>query len=539
MKKNSAAEYKKRFAVLALCALILLGALPGCAKKSGGDPLPTAVPTASPAASEEPTEGGALRLPMPVNAPCEDPFEVNTEEMLYLFSLVYESLISVNGSGELEPCLARSWSNEGGGVWLLHLREGVKWHDGSGQFLAHDVINSYRALCDMEDSYYKPCLNHIISMEAVDMHTVRVSFDITGVIALYSLTFPIKKSAPLVGTGCYRLESMSDDTVRLRVNEDWWDRRPYIDRIIFEERDNAATALASFEAGQLNLVPTDALTAGRYFESGVSNVCDVMTQSMETLLFNYSNPVLCNQRIRLAIAHGINRSKIITNVYSNRARAADVPIPPDSWLSDSRASVLNYDPDASRALIEEAGFTVMSKEGLLYSKAGQNLYVRLLTSATTDNTVRSEAAAMIASQLTELGFLVEVITKTHTLGDPESEFVAALRSGEWDIALVGFNLSLSNELTSYVSSAGANNFGGFSDPELAFRAFRMCEAENEESLREAAYELSTYFVETVPFVTLYFRLNSLIVSADIVGPERAREPYIFYFVKDWYVKKNG
>ena len=539
MKKHSALENLKRIVSLALCAPLLLGALSGCAKRRNEEPVPTALPTASPAATEEPSEGGALRLPMPVNAPCEDPLEVNTEEMLSLFSLVYESLIKVNGSGELEPCLARSWTNEGNGVWLLHLREGVRWHDGSGQFLAHDVVNTYRALEAMEDSYYKPCLEHILGMEMTDLHTVRVRFDVPGVIALYSLTFPIKKAAPLIGTGCYKLEFMDDDTVTLRVNEDWWDRRPYIERIIFEERDNAATALASFEAGQFNLVPTDALTAGRYFESGVSNVFDVMTQSMETLLFNYSNPVLNDPRIRLAIAHGINRSKLITNVYSNRARAADVPIPPDSWLSDSRASVLNYDPETSKALIEEAGFTVMSKEGLLYSKTGQNLYVRLLTSATTENTVRSEAAAMIASQLSELGFLVDVITKTHTLGDPESEFVTALRSGEWDIALVGFNLSLSNELTSYVSSGGANNFGGFSDEELALRAYGMCEAENEESLREAAYELSTYFVETVPFVTLYFRLNSLIVSADIVGPERAREPYIFFNIKDWYVKKDG
>ena len=535
MKKSLAEKRLLRLTACILACVMLCAGAFGCRKNPSGDVRPevTADPTGSPA-PVEPVSGGTLRLPMPINASRSDPLDVNTEEMLCLFSLVYDKLLKVNAAGEIEPCLCESWSSEGSGVWTLRLRDGVKWHDNT-RLTASDVVSTYNALVSMEDSYYKPCLKHIVSIQATGTLTLKAVMNMPGLMGLYSLTFPIRKSAELVGTGAYRLESMDDDTVVLRVNEDWWDRTPYIERVIFAERDSNSTALASYEAGQLNMVPTDIITAGRYSEAGMTEVRDAMTQNMEVLLFNYSNPIFADNSLRKAVAHGINRSRIITNVYSNKARAADVPIPPDSWLYDSRCAVLNYDTEAAVALIEEAGYDVVSKEGLRFSRAGGHLAVTLLTSATTENTIRSDAAQMIAAQLGELGFYVQVVTKAHTLGDPNSEFIKALRSGDWDLALVGFSLSRSNELTDYLETTGANNFGGIADPELVQAARLMTFAKTEEDLREAAYDFQSKFVEKVPFVTLYFRLHSVICAADIAGISTLRLPDLFMDQKDWYL----
>ncbi|MBO6062297.1 MAG: hypothetical protein J6P98_09345, partial [Clostridia bacterium] len=471
----------------------------GCSHGGKTPASPSEEPTAAPTEEPAPQEGGVLRLAMPVNAPIDDPLDVTTEEMLGLFSLVFESLLTVNAAGEIEPCLCESWTG-GDGVWLLHLRSGVKWHDGSGTLRSQDVITTYRELVTMEDSYYKPCLEHIVRMVAVDELSISVQFDIKGIMGLYALTFPIRRSGKLNGTGAYRLESMTDHEVHLKVNEDWWNQRPYIERVIYSERDSNSTALASYEAAQLNMVPTDILTAGKYSDPGTTNVHDVMTQELEALLFNYASPVLSDLNIRLAIAHGINRSRIITNVYSNKARASDVPIAPDNWLYDSRCAVLNYDPDASAQLIEDAGYTVVSQieDGLRYSRAGNSLYLRLLTSATKENTVRSDAAQMIANHLSTLGFKVELITKAHSLGDPESEFIKALEEGDWDVALVGFNIGLCPDFSRYFAPGGSNNFGHINDPLLSQKASALYACATEEELREAAYALQSYFVETAP-----------------------------------------
>lgn len=526
-------------AALALAAVMLFAC--GCGRNSANTetniPQGTQEPSPTVEATGAPAEGGVLRLPMPVNAPHDDPLNVNTEEMLYLFSLVYDKLIAVNDSGELTPCLCESWTGEGNGTWTLHLRESAAWQDGSGRLTAQNVVDTYNALLEMPDSYYYWCTRHIESMTAMDLGTVRVKMDVPGIIALYSLTFPIRKTGELIGTGAYKTARVTDETIRLTANENWWDRKPYISTVIFEARDSNETALASYEAGQLNFVPTNVLTAGKYNQKDITNVLDVMTQGMEVLLFNNSS-VFSSAEMRTAVAKGVNRSKLITNVYMNRARASDVPIPADSWLYDSRSAVLNYDSAAALALLEGQGYTQTDSEGVRYSiRTGKKLTLRLLTSATTENTTRADAAAMIASQLGELGFKVEVITAEHTLGDAESPFALALAAGDWDLALVGFNLCIDCDPSPYLANGGACNFTACGDSQSAMLIDSMRRAETEEALREAAYAFQNYFVESVPFVTLYFRLNSIVYSADIMGLSNTREPDLLAGIKDWYIVK--
>ena len=535
MKRNS---WIRRGALLALALCFAL--LSGCSllRRNREASAPTAEPTAAPTETPEPAQGGTLRLPMPVNSSFSDPFDVESEEMLNLFSLMFDKLLTVSTTGELEPCLCESWTDEGGGSWLLRLRDGVKWHNGKG-FTAGDVLFTYNSLLEAESSYYKPCLKHIESIEEVDSLTLRAKLDVPGIMGLYSFVFPVKCEDALVGTGAYRLERRDDTSIWLRVNGNWWDKLPYIENIVYVERDSTQTALASFEAGQLDMVPADVLTAGKYAELGVTDVYDVMTQNMEVLLFNHETSVFASRGLRLAVAHAINRSRIITNVYMNRARLADSPFPPDSWLNSTRSGSISYSTDQALGFIEDEGYTVISEaeKGLRYSRSGSSLAVRLLTSGTTDNTVRSDAASMIASQLAELGFQVEVIVKEHKVGDPDSPFLKALNEGEWDMALAGFSLGLGNELSSYIEPDGSNNFGRFTDIELVTLANRMLLAGDEEALREAAYAVQDCFIANVPFIVLYFRLNSIICSADIHGVTGAREPLIFEDIKNWYIAK--
>ena len=54
---------------------------------------------------------------------------------VYVFSNVYETLIRFNPPGskeQLSPVLATKWeSSNGGKTWTFHLRQGVKFHDGT------------------------------------------------------------------------------------------------------------------------------------------------------------------------------------------------------------------------------------------------------------------------------------------------------------------------------------------------------------------------------------------------------------------------
>lgn len=532
-----------------IISIFLLAAvvITGC----GGSVTPE--PTEAPATSE-PTQApdgspvGRIRLPMPENmADAEDcdPIGVRTEEMYQLFSLVFDTLIGVNGSNMLVPSLAMSWRSGGERIWLISLRQGVTWHDGSS-FTADDVVSTYDRIRRQTDGYYSDAAENIVSLMKLDESTIRVEMRSAGLSALYCLNFPITKANSdevLMGTGAYRLESMTDEEIKLTVNTDWWGGTPQIETVEFLARGSNDLAIASYEAGMLDFVPTNSLTAKQYSSAGETVVASCMTQQMETLLINHNNTHLRKREFRSAIAHLIDRSSIIANVYMNNARSCDMPVPPDSWLYDSSQVVYGYDRELALSLLTEQGYTIDEDGNIRYF--GEKVSLRILVGSTPENSVRAEAAQLIADSLTSFGIGVELITANHDTAsaspDPESEapysgdteFVRLLREGNWDLALVGFSLSESNSLSKYLTPSGSNNFGHYSSETMTSLIEIMDSAVDEASLREAAYAVQSEFAEELPFIVLYFRLNSVIYSADIQGIGQLREPRLLENMKDW------
>ena len=532
-----------------IISIFLLAAvvITGC----GGSVTPE--PTEAPAASE-PTQApdgspvGRIRLPMPENmADAEDcdPIGVRTEEMYQLFSLVFDTLIGVNGSNMLVPSLAMSWRSGGERIWLISLRQGVTWHDGSS-FTADDVVSTYDRIRRQTDGYYSDAAENIVSLMKLDESTIRVEMRSAGLSALYCLNFPITKANSdevLMGTGAYRLENMTDEEIKLTVNTDWWGGTPQIETVEFLARGSNDLAIASYEAGMLDFVPTNSLTAKQYSSAGETVVASCMTQQMETLLINHNNTHLRKREFRSAIAHLVDRSSIIANVYMNNARSCDMPVPPDSWLYDSSQVVYGYDRELALSLLTEQGYTIDEDGNIGYF--GEKVSLRILVGSTPENSVRAEAAQLIADSLTSFGIGVELITANHDTAsaspDPESEapysgdteFVRLLREGNWDLALVGFSLSESNSLSKYLTPSGSNNFGHYSSETMTSLIEIMDSAVDEASLREAAYAVQSEFAEELPFIVLYFRLNSVIYSADIQGIGQLREPRLLENMKDW------
>ncbi len=213
-----------------------------------------------------------------------------------------------------------------------------------------------------------------------------------------------------------------------------------------------------------------------------------------------------------------------------------MPVPPDSWLYNGSNRQIDYDPQGAAALLSGLGYT-LHDDGLLYS-GGEPLTLTLLVSSSSENTTRADAAAAIASQLAQVGVTVNVVTAAHNYGQTESEFLTLLSQMNWDIALVGFNLSVANDLAPYLTVNGANNFGAFPGEEFTPLLREARNAADEESLRSAFYALEAKFTEDLPFLVLYFRLNSLVARAELKGVAAFREPALLRNIKNWYLNEE-
>ena len=65
------------------------------------------------------------------------------------------------------------------------------------------------------------------------------------------------------------------------------------------------------------------------------------------------------------------------------------------------------------------------------------------------------------------------------------------------------------------------------------------EAADETTYQEAASQFQLKFVEELPFITLYFRLNSIVYASEIQNVSGARDPNPMRNVDKWYINTAG
>ncbi len=532
----------RRFIRTLSSILVVLLLASGCAANEKPEPTvtPIAIPTATPA--PQPVTGGTLMLPIPRNpfqseaGTSYSPLTINTEEMRNMYSLVYEPLLRCDSSNRIIPSLAEKWSSDDTGrVWTIQLRKNVMWHNGS-LLTAEDVLYTIGQIKLLGSaSYYSLAADAIESYEQADDSTLRITMKRAGAAALYALVFPVvcaETPNELNGTGPYQVQS-STETVELTVNPRWWRQAPYIQNIQCLSRESNDVALDSYEARQLNMVPTKTVSAGKYREEGVTSVLDVMTQEAEVLLVNHNNAILRNADVRKAIAYALDRSALVSNVYMNRAAVCDVPVPPDSFLYDATTKVYDHDLTKAAQLLNSAGWADEDGDGIL-QQGSSKLHLTLLVNDSTESTYRKNAAALIATQLLKAGIKVEVVTAKLSIEQANGEFEQKLTNGEFDLALAGFQMEPCGNLAPYLASDGARNYGKVSG-DWGTLLSAAAAAADENSMRETHAQLQQQFVQELPFIMLYFRMSSIVYSADIQNVSDIRGTDLFRTVSDWYI----
>lgn len=104
-----------------------------------------AADSAAPAASEG---GKILSVQIGPNPETIDPALNSAVDGGNMILHTFECLLTVDQDGKLAPGQAETWeTSEDGLTWTFHLRDGLKWSDGSA-LTANDFVYSWRRVCD-------------------------------------------------------------------------------------------------------------------------------------------------------------------------------------------------------------------------------------------------------------------------------------------------------------------------------------------------------------------------------------------------------
>ena len=173
------------FAVMILVSLLLTQCTPTAA--------PPAAPTQAPAVAAAPTQA-----PIATTAPAAqkrvlritfswpdriDPAVGNDYAGSTSLANLYDTLIFPNAKGGVDPWLAESWDvSQDGLTYTFHLRQGVKFHDGS-LLKASDVVYSYDRLKAIGEGFAYLVTAGVEGVKAVDDATVE--FKLSNATALF------------------------------------------------------------------------------------------------------------------------------------------------------------------------------------------------------------------------------------------------------------------------------------------------------------------------------------------------------------------
>ena len=347
----------------------------------------------------KPTEGATFVWGRSGDAVRLDPALVTDGESVQVITNIFDTLVSFKpGTTELVAWLATSWeSSDDGLVWTFHVREGVKFHDGSA-LDAEAVVFSFQRQADPshpahrdEDdfAYYKTNFKAMERIEAVDAHTVRFTLKqpyapFLAALALFNCSivspaafasegtddqgkYKYDFSSNPVGSGPFVFKSWQRDSrIVLKANPGHFAGKPKIERLIFKPIKNAHTRLKELQSGTIqgmdnpslrDLDRADELTGAHLVTKPGINVC--------YLAMNTEKAPFDDVRVRQAVAFAIDKRGLIESAYDGKAEPA-VSMCPASMAGHLALKDRELDRSRAKALLAEAGVSAGLEVELWY-----------------------------------------------------------------------------------------------------------------------------------------------------------------------------
>ncbi len=318
-----------------------------------------------------------------------DPVYVTAAALGYMSRAIHATLMSYGEGAELMPGLAERWELlEQGHLYRLHLRRGVRFHNGR-IFEARDVHDSFVRLLSPE--LQSPSSWILLNVRgAAEVHAGR-SKQLSGVALRDRHTVDIILEEPLafflsllsmnetsivpaeetgdrerfrtgaVGAGAFRIEeAIEGQRVRLRQNPDYYlTGQPHIEELNFRLDLRSGRDVAdAFARGELDIahgIPPKIASQWQHDPRYAPYL--LTTTQLHTSYFGYdcSSPPFKSPEVRRAVNHAIDRQRINDRVFGGLGVVAHSLLPPGLLGYDPNLRGFEHDIERARTLMREAG----------------------------------------------------------------------------------------------------------------------------------------------------------------------------------------
>jgi peptide/nickel transport system substrate-binding protein len=461
------------FALLAACGPAQ-EATPKPTTAAGGATTAPSQPTTAANAAGKPVQGGTLTAAMSRDATNFDPIFQNDVYSAVVLNQVVDTLYEIDKDGKAVGRLVEKTDNPSPNVYVMSIRKGIKFHDGTDMNAEAVRFNLQRHLDNQKSVRYGD-VRDITSMEVTDPYTIKITLKqafapfpvkltggagyILSPAAVQKLGDTLARDLTGAGSGPYKFTQWQKDTqVVVDRNTSYWKKDstggalPYLDKIIFKPIPDENVRLTNLKTGDADVLianPPNKDVADLKKDPSLE-VKQIPGIGWQFITLNTQKAPFNKPEVRRALAYAIDRDAITKTVFFGNGESLDTPIPKTiPWAYDSSPAshpYLKQDVNKAKSELQAAGVTAPVKFSFQISNASPEL---------------QSTAELIKDQIKAAGFdmdiqLIEFATVVSNAG-----------SGNYDAAGIGWSGDVDADTIYTLFSTGlANNFSKYSNPDV-------------------------------------------------------------------------
>jgi peptide/nickel transport system substrate-binding protein len=492
-----------------------------------------------------------------------NPLTFDSNPAFQVVHLVFRALARRDSTlSHYVPDLLESWeAGKEPNSLVLHVRRGLKWHDGQ-PVTAQDVV--FTIEMQRSDKVASPRRNDVLpvtSVTARDSFTVDVKLDRPGISTVNALleVVPVPRhilqsvdpgqmrfapfSSRPVGNGLFRFEKWDrGQQLVVSANPAAPEGRPALDRVVVRFVPDINAAMTDLLAGNGDAMKVPADQKARAAGVQTVKLYNAPRVRPAWIAWNVGKPPVDDSRVRRAVAMAINRPDVVRRVFGAEGEALLTPIPPKLEQHDPNVRPIPFDLAHAGALLDSAGWKDANGDGIR-DKAGQPL--RLTVEYNSSDQNRRDALVAIQATLRQAGVDLQLQPFESTTWVERlrhRQFQGSFWGWGWGPGVMGPNAVMI--WSSKSIPPGGANFAGYSNPRLD----RMLDSVVVESDPAKAKQLWSRIEQTVVDDAVYlpiyldpeyYGVHSRIANVKMRGIEWWEDIPYWYVPPDRRIARDG